>query len=135
MGGAVHALIGAAIGSIVKNKTGAFAAGLASHAVADAMPHKDCSAATEVALMATAIAAIAKWRGIDSPEFWGALGAIAPDTEHALLLAGLITNEQEIFPTHIDNGKYHGADCGERISQILIALTAACITALCSEER
>jgi hypothetical protein len=85
--------------------------------------------------MAAAMTAIAKLRGIDSPEFWGALGAIAPDTEHALLLAGLITSEQEIFPTHIHDGKYHGPDSGERLSQVLIAIAAVCITAICSEDR
>ncbi|MCE5315340.1 MAG: hypothetical protein ABFD49_06570 [Armatimonadota bacterium] len=129
MGGAVHALIGAAIGSLMKNKAGAFAAGVVSHAVADVLPHRDCSPAVEAPLMAAAVAMIAKWRGIDSPEFWGALGAIAPDAEHALLISGLIDADHEIFPTHIHDGKYHGPDSGERLSQVLIA-AAACVVVM-----
>lgn len=130
MGGAVHALIGAAIGSLLGNKPGAFAAGAASHLVADALPHRDHEPAVEVGLMAAAIAAVAKLRGVDSPEFWGAIGAITPDAEHALMLSGFITPEQEIFPTHIENGRYHGSDSGEHLSQALIALAAACVVVM-----
>jgi len=130
MGGAVHALIGAAIGSFMDNKIGAFTAGVASHVIADVLPHKDYDPAVEVGLMAAALAGIAKFRGVDSPEFWGAIGAIAPDTEHALMLSGLINADQEVFPTHIENGKYHGPDSGEQLSQWLIALAAACVIAM-----
>jgi hypothetical protein len=134
MGGAVHALIGAAIGSLLKNRGNAFAAGVVSHAVADILPHKDYGPEVEVPLMAAAIAAIGKWRGVDSPEMCGALGAILPDAEHALLLSGAITAEQEIFPTHIKDGIYHGADSGERISQLLIAAAAVCVLAVSSSD-
>ncbi|MCE5321984.1 hypothetical protein LLG46_01575 [bacterium] len=134
MSGAVHALIGAAIGSLVKSKAGAFAGGVASHILADVLPHRDFDACVEVPLMAGTLAAIAKLNGIGSPEFLGALGAIVPDAEHALSIAGLITCEQKFFPTHINDGKYHGSDSGEHLSQTLIALIAACIVAVCSDD-
>ena len=122
--GAVHAGVGAALGSLFKRRGSAFLAGVVSHLVADALPHKDYKPSIEVPLMAAALAAIAKWRGVDSPEFWGAIGGITPDTEHAFLVAGVIGKEHEVFPTHIDHGKYHGSASDERWSQLLIAAAA-----------
>ena len=118
---AVHVCVGAAVGRLFKNKGAAFAAGVASHLIADAVPHTDLDAKLEVPLLAAALVGMAKWRGVDSPEFWGALGAAAPDVEHGLLLAGLIEREQEVFPTHVENGRFHGRETGERWSQMLIA--------------
>lgn len=128
--GAVHAAIGAAVGSLFRSKRAAFAAGVVSHVVADALPHKDLDPRLEVPLMAGAMLGIAKWRGADSPEFWGAAGGIAPDAEHGLMIARLIRPEQEIFPTHIDGGKYHGPESSERLSQLLIAGAALALVAL-----
>jgi hypothetical protein len=128
--GAVHASIGAALGSLSRTKAGAFAAGVASHLIADLIPHRDLPPKVEVPLMAAAIAGIAAWRGVDSPEVWGALGGIAPDAEHALLVPGLINTDQEVFPTHLKDGKYHGRDSGERWSQALIVLAAVAVVAL-----
>lgn len=130
--GAVHAGIGAALGAILRKKSSAFLAGVASHLVADAIPHTDFSVKVEVPLMAGALACIAAWRGADSPEFYGALGGIAPDAEHALLISGIITSDQEMFPTHVQNGKYHGRGSGERWSQLLIALAAVAAIAVCN---
>lgn len=130
MTGAVHACIGACLGCLLKKKSDGFAAGVVSHAVADALPHKDFHPAIEVALMAAALYGIAKWRGVDSPELWGAVGAVAPDAEHGLMLAGIITPEQEVFPTHIENGKLHGAESNERWSQLIIAGTSLLIMTL-----
>jgi hypothetical protein len=130
--GAVHAGIGAAIGAILRKKSSAFLAGIASHLVADAIPHTDFPVKVEVPLMAGTLACIAAWCGADSPEFWGALGGIAPDAEHGLLVAGIITPDQEKFPTHVRNGKYHGHSSGERLSQLIIGLAALATIAFCS---
>lgn len=126
----MHAAIGAFIGSLFKNRGAAFVAGVVSHAVADAVPHRDFQPKIEVPLMAGALAGIAAWRGIDSPEFCGAMGAITPDAEHGLMLAGAIKPEQEVFPTHIQDGKYHGKDSGERWSQFLVAGVCLALVAL-----
>ena len=96
--GAVHAGVGAALGSLFKRRGSAFAAGVVSHLVADALPHKDFKPAIEVPLMAAAMAAIGKWRGVDSPEFWGAIGGITPDVEHAFLVAGVIDRRTGDLP-------------------------------------
>lgn len=119
--GAVHASIGAGIGSFFKNKAAAFVAGVTSHLAADMIPHKDLDPRMEVPLMAGMMLAIAKWRGLNSPEFWGALGAISPDSEHALLVSGIIEPEQEIFPTHAPDMGLHGGESDERWSQVIIA--------------
>lgn len=130
MTGAVHASIGAGIGSFFKSKTAAFAAGMISHLVADALPHKDYPPAVEAPLLLGAIGGIAAWKGLDSPEFWGALGAVAPDLEHALLVAGVIDAEHEVFPTHIGEGKWHGAKSDERWSQLCLVVAALGMVAL-----
>ncbi|MCL5103165.1 MAG: hypothetical protein M1133_03495 [Armatimonadetes bacterium] len=127
---AVHACIGALAGSLCKSKGRAFVAGVASHVVADILPHTDYDLKIEVPILAGAMLAIGKWKGTDSPEFWGAIGAVAPDSEHALLIAGLIKSEQEVFPTHIHEGKYHGLETGERWSQGLIAAASLAAVAL-----
>ena len=133
--GAVHAGVGAALGALLGDRATAFVAGVASHVVTDALPHRDYRPKVEAPLMAAALAVIAKWRGIDSPEFCGAIGAIAPDIEHALLVAGLIRHEHEVFPTHLDNGRYHGRPTDRRWPQLVVALASALTIALSGRPR
>ena len=128
--GAVHAAVGAGIGSLCKSKSAAFVAGVVSHLIADAAPHKDLSPKIELPLVAGAVLGIGLWRGLRSPEFWGALGGIAPDIEHGLLVAGVIEQEDEVFPTHAKNGKLHGRETDERWSQLLIAAASVLTIAL-----
>lgn len=120
MTGAVHASIGAAIGALTKRPRVAFITGIVSHVIADAIPHKDLSVKKEVILLAVIMAGIASRYGLNSPQFWGAAGAVCPDCEHGLLELGLIKPENEIFPTHLGKGKYHGPQSNERISQVII---------------
>ena len=128
--GAVHACVGAGVGSFFKSKTAAFAAGVLSHLAMDALPHKDFSPAVEAPLVLGAIAGIATWKGLDSPELWGALGGVAPDFEHALLVAGIIGPQHEVFPTHIVDGNWHGTEHGERWSQLFLVVAAVAAVAL-----
>ncbi len=133
--GAVHACIGAGVGSLIDNRGGAFAAGVVSHIIADALPHRDLTPEIEAPLLAGAMAAIACWKGLDSPEFWGALGAVAPDFEHALAYVGLIDNDTKFFPTHIDDGKWHGDQNGtERWSQLILGAVSIALASLNTSE-
>lgn len=132
--GGVHAIIGAAVGSFFKNKSSAFLGGLVSHLITDALPHKDCKPAIDVSILLASLAAIAKWRGIDSPEFWGAVGGVIPDAEHGLALCSIIDHEKKIFPTHINDGLLHGIETDERWSQLLIGIASVVIVALNSDE-
>jgi len=126
--GAVHASIGAAVGSFFKKKSAAFLAGVVSHAIADAVPHNDLSPAAEVPLLAATIVGIAAYHGVDSPVFWGALGGVMPDVEHGLALTGVLKPEKRIFPTHIADGKWHGRESSERWSQLIITGLSLAVT-------
>lgn len=129
--GSVHACIGAGVGSFTDEKLVAFAAGVVSHAVADAIPHRDLAPEHEAPLLLGTLAAIAYWKGLDSPEFWGALGGVLPDFEHALVVAGLMGPERVIFPTHIADGKWHGDDSGtERWSQLILSAVSLALVVL-----
>lgn len=81
MTGFIHAAIGAAIGRAVRNKPLAFGLGVLSHGVGDLIPHHDLGVA-EAPLLAGTMARIVQQHGWNSPQFWGALGAICPDFEH-----------------------------------------------------
>lgn len=131
--GAVHVVLGAAVGALARNKPTAFLAGVVSHALTDALPHKDYDPIIEIPLLGAALAGITIWKGADSPEFWGAVGGIAPDVEHALSVAGLIASEHKIFPTHVQKGRYHGRESGNQWSQAVV--TAASLLALLTADR
>ena len=130
MTGATHISIGAALGAIIKNPALAFTAGVISHIITDALPHRDFSPEIEAILTTAAIGAIIGYYGFDSPQFWGALGAIVPDIDHALAETGLIHPSSEFFPTHIANGKYHGQDTNEKLSQLLLTIAAISVAEL-----
>lgn len=133
--GAVHACIGAGVGSFTGKKSAAFAGGVISHAIADALPHKDLTPELEAPLLLAALAGIVYWKGFDSPEFWGALGGVIPDLEHALAFAGVTSPEQKVFPTHIDHGKFHGDETGdERWSQLILSAVSLALVVLNTSE-
>lgn len=104
MTGFIHAAIGAAIGKFVRNKPAAFGLGVLSHGVGDMIPHHDLGFAEAPLLIAT-MARIVQQHGWNSPQFWGALGAICPDFEH--VPAELRRDprrfepmNEKLFPTH-----------------------------------
>jgi len=81
MTGSVHAAIGAAVGSLTRNRVLAFALGLGTHLVGDVVPHHDMGA-TETPLVFATLVRVAQQHGLNSPQFWGALGGVCPDFEH-----------------------------------------------------
>ena len=97
---AVHASVGAALGKLIPNRWAAFGAGVLSHWACDLLPHKDFDPRTEAVLLAASLAALAAAKGVKSPEFAGACGAVAPDLENAAQVAGVIKPEQMVFPSH-----------------------------------
>jgi len=102
---AVHAAVGAALGRLAGEPKRALAAGVASHLLGYLLPHKDFDPKVEAPLLAVTLGVLA-WRcGITSPEFVGAVGAVAPDVENAASRIGLIRGEGMQFPTH------RGAHC------------------------
>lgn len=131
MTGFIHAAIGAAIGKFVRNKPVAFGLGVLSHGVGDMIPHHDLGFAESPLLIAT-LARIVQQHGWNSPQFWGALGAICPDFEHvpAELRQDPRRFEpmaEKIFPTHNGTLPHAKWPCDERWGQamnVVLFLTA-----------
>jgi hypothetical protein len=95
-----HALIGAALGRIARNRPLSFLLGVASHAVGDVLPHQECLLSVDAPLAALTMGLLAKRYGWDSPEVMGAVGGMAPDAEHLPTALGWQSDTSEIFPTH-----------------------------------
>lgn len=124
---AVHAVVGAALGRIARRKPGAFAAGVASHLICDLLPHKDFNYKTEAPLLAVTLGFLGFKFGIKSPEFIGAIGAVAPDVENAASVVNLIPKDAMRFPTHRGDDK-HGPKVKSALPQGI--LVAACLAFL-----
>lgn len=125
---AVHALIGAVIGRVSGHRGKAFVAGAASHLIADLLPHKDFPLKIEAPLMAATVGFLA-WRfGVTSPEVFGACGAVAPDVENGLTVLKVLPPNSQVFPTHRDNGKFHGPKVTSALPQGVLA--TACLAFL-----
>ena len=104
---------GFAIGAVAPSAAAAFAAGVASHAVLDAVPHRDFLelpvVAVDAAAALTLVGVLASRlpNGVRARAFAGALGAVLPDVEVVAYRAGLLRAERKVFPTH--NGQIpHG---------------------------
>jgi len=123
----VHALIGAALGRLGRTPGQAFCLGFASHLVADAIPHRDLEAPTEGAIAAAALVCIGLAHGVESREFMGALGAIAPDAENLAARALGVPEEKLLLPTH---NRYHGAKVDNVLGQVALALGCIAVLAL-----
>jgi len=85
---ASHVAAGAAIGISLKKPATAFALGLLSHIVLDAVPHHDeksLAGALTIGGLSVFIALYIGTRcGLKSPAFWGAIGGGLPDVENVL---------------------------------------------------
>ncbi len=122
---AVHAVVGATVGTLSGSRAGAFAAGLSTHLLGDLLPHKDFDPKVEAPLLAATLGLLA-WRcGVTSPAFAGAVGGVLPDVENAAGIVGLISKTTMRFPTHVENGKHHGPRAASAWPQG--ALAAACL--------
>jgi hypothetical protein len=104
--GGVHLLSGFAIGALCPSPPSAFAAGVVSHAVFDAAPHREYETWTAnmidtgAAVTLAALLAARLPRGGRSRALVGAIGAVLPDAENIAYRAGLLPVERKVFPTH-----------------------------------
>lgn len=113
MTGSVHAAIGALIGSKIKCKPLAFAAGMFSHFAGDVVPHHDMGI-TETPLVFATLARIGQVHGWNSSEMWAAIGGVCPDFEHIPYELRKDPRrfepmEEKFFPTHngtVDHGRW-----------------------------
>lgn len=114
-----HAALGAGLGALAAHVAPtpagallALTAGVVSHALLDAVPHKDSTSMTEVmvdlalgvGLIGWVLAAKAAGGGWSSPRLLlpllGALGGVLPDLEVALVYLGWMDRRRVIFPSH-----------------------------------
>ena len=127
---AVHAVVGAALGTLSGSRGGAFVSGVATHLLGDLLPHKDFDPKVEAPLLAATMGLLA-WRcGLTSPAFAGAVGGVLPDVENAAWMTGLIPQSAVRFPTHVEDGKHHGPKAASAWPQGILA--AACLAVVLS---
>lgn len=111
MDAATHIIVGAVAGKVFgKTPLSQFTAGVVSHFVADIVPHWDPDPLKKESLpyYLWGVHAMNLIRRLDedgtSGAYYGALGGLAPDIEHALYHWKLIP--AKLFPTHI-GPEYH----------------------------
>lgn len=99
---AVHALVGGALGAALGNPAAAAAAGLASHALLDLVPHADyrTTRAGVVDFAAGLLLALVAGRHAGASALVGALAGMLPDVEVALSHLGWNPLRRNVFPTH-----------------------------------
>ena len=121
----VHAAVGAALGGLLKRPGQSFAAGVASHLLCDLFPHRDFDIKIEAPLAAAMFTYLGLRYGINSPQVWGAAGAVSPDAENALKVLGVIGEDQMMFPTHNRTASWfvgHGEPVESPLPQVALAL-------------
>lgn len=123
---AVHALTGAALGRLCRNHAQAFLVGLASHAAADLLPHRDLEIPAEAVLLAGAAGLLGSLRGPHSREFAGAVGAVLPDAENLVGRLLGIPDSKLLWPTH---RRYHGREANGFTGQAVLALACLALVA------
>jgi hypothetical protein len=117
-----HAMIGAAVGSRTDTPQAAFLAGVVSHGLADLVPHRDYNIPIELPLLCVALASIAYRYGLESRQFWGAVGGFSPDIENGLEVLGYLPGT--LYPTHTKKPWFvgHGHKVKSALPQLLIAM-------------
>lgn len=117
-----HAAVGAGLGTLIGHAVPtpwsgllALGAGIVSHAVLDAVPHKDSPslpAAVGDVLVGTAVTLWAVGMGGSTggtvwgigpwsiPPLLGALGGVVPDLEVVLVHLGIVHKDRLLFPSH-----------------------------------
>ncbi len=103
----MHVATGAAAGAALGSNAEAALAGLALHAVGDAIPHEDFDSMRFEAVSGLGLLALlALRRGLFDPAVIGAAFSAAPDLEHVLPHPG--HSEPKLFPSHRLEGWHRG---------------------------
>jgi len=100
MTGTTHALVGAAVGALIRHPGWAFLGGVASHAILDNLPHKDYERSAGLPLDILGLLSVLAF-SISSkrPEMTaGALGGLSPDMEN--IVPDDNADKAKIFPSH-----------------------------------
>ena len=127
----VHAVVGAGVGTAAGRPSTALAAGVVSHLLCDLMPHRDYDITVEAPLALAMFLYLAVRYGMRSPQFWGAVGAVLPDAENALVIAGAFPQNRTVFPTHNEDAPWflgHGRKVRSPLPQVALAGLALWLT-------
>ena len=127
----VHAAVGAGLGALLKTPAKAFIAGVISHHFTDKIPHKEAPPVLDVPAVGAFLCFLRFRYGRASPQFWGALGALAPDMEHVLAGVGVLGRDQRFFTSHGKNRGRHGKTEGYA-DQVLAAFLGGLLAETCS---
>lgn len=123
----VHALMGAALSRLCRGPKQAFLLGLASHFVADMIPHHDLDVLREGLLLGGALGALGLTHGVRSREFAGAVGAALPDIESAVAVLRDLPDGKLILPNH---SLLHGSEVSSIRLQMLLAVACMAVLAM-----
>ncbi len=121
MMGATHGLLGAAIGAHSPGLRTALGGAVASHFLADVVPHAHGPTLSPL-LTLGALAVVVRVAGLRSLAALGFVAAIAPDIEHLPGDLGWSELPFRLFPSHWDS--LHGATTDEYWSQGALMLVA-----------
>ena len=135
MTGTAHAAIGAGLGALVGDPAKAFIAGVLSHQIADTMPHKEAPPILDVPALFGLLGFLGVRYGLRSPQFWGAVGGVAPDLEHVPPRVGLPPGEKRYFPSHRDAGAGHDHQADMDANQILLTFLGGFLAEALSKRR
>jgi hypothetical protein len=114
-----HVATGAVLGTLAPSRAAAVGLGLASHALADAIPHTDIeSRRFEIGSGLVLLALLAARLGPFHPAVIGAAAASAPDLEHVLPLPR--PGGRALFPSHRVEGWHRSGGLTAR-AQLLAA--------------
>jgi hypothetical protein len=120
----VHAAVGAAVGATLKTRSQAAGVGVGTHLMCDLIPHRDYDIRIESPLALVMFIYLGVRYGVRSPQFWGAAGAVLPDLENALVVAGAFSQTKTLFPTHNESAPWflgHGRRVRSPWPQIVLA--------------
>lgn len=132
--GGVHIVSGFVIGALAPSAASGFAAGVASHAVLDAVPHREYvtwtanALETGAAILLTAAMTTRLPKGARLKAVAGAVGGILPDVETVAYQAGFMPAERKVFPTHTGRIRHgHGGWMWTAALSVLAVAAAAVV--------
>lgn len=131
--GAVHVCVGAGVGALCRTRALSAALGTLSHAVCDIIPHSEAPLKLDLVLMAAVLGGLAGRFGLRSKEIAGAVAAVLPDAEHALVHFGAMPRSARVFPTH-NRALPHGRS-DEWLSQAAVGIAALLVAELAGRRR
>lgn len=137
MTGTTHALVGMVLGRFLHNRRQAFLAGLATHAVLDALPHQNYNPVVGLPLDGCGVVAVltAASRSTLPGALAGAVGGLLADLEN--LVPNRYLDRTKLFPSHRRGSHWFGHNKSSRRVGVAVELLtiAGALLLLCALPR